>query len=502
MNGRITLAMLAVAVAAGIYVYGFAIPGSVEQEAAKERDKKLVALKPDEIVRLELPMSSPEGVQVKLAREPGSKDWRIEAPRELRADEYTMQGILDALGQVQIELTIDDPPADRAQFGLDGSASTLEVAGPSGEPVRISLGKDAPVGNLRYAESSARPGVVLGVTRGTLAELEPDLERLRDKRVIAIEPKDVKEVQVELAGKPFAAARRSAAVEAPKHAETPDIAVVSEAGDWELTQPIAEKGDGERIFRIVQDLHLARADAFVDEIGKLADYGLEKPEARVRLLREPGAPLEVALGRNKDKVYARIDGQGPVIEIPSRILDGVPRSLFDYRYKRVFEVGNAADVQRIELEFGRDGKTHAFTRNGEKWDPEEKDLKVQDFKVSDLLYELDRVDATALVEGAPDLKALGLEPPVVRVTAFDAEKKPIGWLALGELAPGKGVAARSSSSDRVWRVVADLAEKIPLGEEAFRSRWVPREPAPAEPGATSAPEGDAASPAPAPPAPN
>ena len=47
------------------------------------------------------------------------------------------------------------------------------------------------------------------------------------------------------------------------------------------------------------------------------------------------------------------------------------------------------------------------------------------------------------------------EPPVVRVTAFGAEKKQLGWLALGESSPGKGIAARSSSGDRVWRVVAD-----------------------------------------------
>ena len=88
----------------------------------------------------------------------------------------------------------------------------------------------------------------------------------------------------------------------------------------------------------------------------------------------------------------------------------------------------------------------------------------------------------------------------MRVVALGAEKKPIGWLALGENTAGKGVAARSSSSDRVWRVVADIGEKIPLGLEAFRSKWLVPDPPPAD--TPAPPAGDAATtPAPAPSAP-
>jgi hypothetical protein len=262
MNGRITLAMLALAVGAGVYVYGFAIPRKTDQEAEQAREKKLVVLKPDEIVRLELPLSTPEGARAKLVRAPGSKDWQLESPRALRADSFTVQGILESLAQIDVELTIDDPPADRAQFGLGAAAGQVEIAPQSGEPVRISLGKEAPVGSLRYVEASTRPGVVLGVTSSTLGELTPDLEKLRDRSVIALEPKDTQQVQVELAGKPFVSVQRSAPVAeapAPSPEETPGIHVVNEAGDWALTQPIAEKADGDRIYRALQDIHFVRS---------------------------------------------------------------------------------------------------------------------------------------------------------------------------------------------------------------------------------------------------
>jgi hypothetical protein len=483
MSGRLTLAMVVVAIAAAAYVYGFAIPRQVEQEAADAREKKLVTLTPDQIVRLELPLSTPDGARAKLTREPGSKEWRIESPRELRADELVIQQLLESLEQIQIELTVTDPPADRSQFGIVAGKDQVEIAPESGEPLRLALGSAAPVGSLRYVEASTRPGVVLGVTAAALEDLKPDLEKLRDKSLIALDPQQVKKVEVEVGGKPLASVQR--APEPEKKAEpekTADISIVESSGSWEMTQPIAEKADGDRIFRYLQDVHFARVDAFVDEPGPLSQYGLERPEARVRLFpdAEGAAPVELALGRDKDKqkVFARVGGQGSVLEVPARVLDGLPRDVFDYRFKRVFEV-QAQDVGRIELEFPRDATTYAFKRKGEGWETEPADLAIQEFRVGDLLYELDRVNATSLIEGKDDLRALGLEPPRVKVTVLDTESKPIGWIALGDPVPNQGTAARSSSSDRTWRVINDIGEKIPLGLDAFKSAWLQPAPAPA-----------------------
>ena len=403
----------------------------------------------------------------------------------LRADAYVIEGILTALGQLEVELTIDDVPADRAQFGLGESAPRIEIAPQSGDPIRLALGTDAPVGAVRYVESSTRPGVILAVTSSMLGELEPDLEKLRDKSVIPLEPRQVQQVQVEVGGKPLVTVQRHpGSQETLEKAGSEDIAV-EKAGDWDLAQPLAEKADGDRIFRYLQDLHFARAESFVDDPGKPAEYGLEKPDARVRLIPAGDGTVELAIGRKDDKVYARVDGTGPVLKVPARVLDGLPRQLFDYRNKRVFEV-NAPDVERIELEFPRDTQAVAFKRDGEKWLPESSEWKVQDFRVGDLLYELDRVDATGLEEGTPDLARLGLEPPAVRVSVYGKDKAPIGWLALGNASQGQGTPARSSSSDRTWRVVKDIGEKIPLGLDAFRSSWlVPDTPPASEPAAVT-----------------
>jgi hypothetical protein len=501
MSGRWTLVMLVVAVGAAAYVYGFAIPRQVEQEAADAREKKLVTLAPDQIVRLELPLTEPEGASAKLVREPGSKEWRIESPRALRADGFVVEQILTSLEQLQIELTIEDPPADRTQFGIEASKKQVEIVPQSGDPIRLVLGGEAPVGSLRYVEASTRPGVVLGVTAGTLGDLEPNLEKLRDKQVIALEPKQVKQLQVEVGGKPLVAVQRAPEPEKkPEPDKSADIQIVNEAGRWELTQPIAEQADAERVFRYLQDVHFARVDAFVDEPGPLAGYGLARPEARVRLIPdgEGASPVEIALGRDKDKkVFARVNGEGPVLEVPARVLDGLPRDVFDYRYKRVFEV-QGADVARIQLEFPRDAATHAFKRSGETWEPESSEMKIQAFRVGDLLYELDRVNATGLIEGKVDLPKLGLEPPRVKVTVFDKDNAALGWLALGDSAANQGTAARSSMSERTWRVVNDIGEKIPLGLAAFESSWLqPEPPAASTEGAPAAkPEGDTATQAP------
>src|SRR5262245_24051131 len=184
MNGRVTLAMLVVAIAAAAYVYGFALPRDAADEAAEQQGKTIVAVAADQIVSLELPLSAPAGTRAKLVRDVGSKEWRLEAPRTLRADSFVVEGIVTSLGQLEVQLTIDDPAADRAQFGLGDGASRIDIGLVKGDPIHLALGSNAPVGSVRYMEASTKPGVVLAVTSSMLTQLDADLEKLRDKSVI------------------------------------------------------------------------------------------------------------------------------------------------------------------------------------------------------------------------------------------------------------------------------------------------------------------------------
>jgi hypothetical protein len=194
-----------------------------------------------------------------------------------------------------------------------------------------------------------------------------------------------------------------------------------------------------------------------------------------------GEALEsIALGQAGDKAYARIPGVASVLEIPDRIVDGVPREVFEYRYKRVLTLDDEK-LASVELVFPREEVTHRFVREAQTWKPQAEDLDVDSLEVADLVFAIESLDATRLEEGEPDLARLGLAPPRVRVVARDASGAELGWLELGDPDPERGLAARSSAGPETWRVENNLAEDVPLGVDAFRNKFTPEpgEPAPA-----------------------
>ena len=464
MNGRATLALLGVFVALGVYLFGFELPRRAALEAELERGKRVVGLTKDEIVRIDLPLGETSERTV-LARAENGKDWRMESPRALLVDPFAVDGVLSALDQLQSELVLE-PPQDRAQFELSDASPAVTVTGKSGEPITLRFGGDAPVGGQQYIESSARPGAVLVVRSATMATLRPDLYRLRDKSLVRIDPREVQSFQVELDSLRVAVARTDPAAQ-----PAVDDKRFEGEGVWELREPIADRGDADRIFRFLQELFLARANAVIDDPGDLDPYGLAKPAARIRITPMEGEPVEIAMGRTREKVFARASDGPTVLELPTRVLDGMPLTLFDYRYKRVFSV-RGVDVTRIELEFPREKQKHVFTRAAQdaEWKPESKEPPIDTYHVADLLYDLDFIDATSSIDDGA-LTALGLDPARVRVSVYDAAGKQLGWLALGDTT-AEGVAARSSSSPRLWRVSADIGNTVPLGAAEFKKSWI------------------------------
>ncbi|MGH7338999.1 MAG: DUF4340 domain-containing protein, partial [Candidatus Rokuibacteriota bacterium] len=103
-------------------------------------------------------------------------------------------------------------------------------------------------------------------------------------------------------------------------------------------------------------------------------------------------------------------------------------------------------------------------------EPTGSDVKVDSLKLEDVLYALRDLQATALVDGAPDLAKLGLEPPRVRVELSDEDGKSLGWVELGDQTDD-GVAARSSAGNRVWRVNREIGQDVPLSLDSWNARF-------------------------------
>lgn len=460
MSLRPTLVLLAIAVALGAYLWLYELPRERAAEESEAAARRILALEPDEVTALELPLE--DGRTARLERgDAGPTTWRLSAPLDFPCDDRAVESLLSLLAGLEREAEVADPPEELGRFGFREPAKRVRVWSGEGEPHELRLGGEAPVGSARYV---VREGALFTAAKSQVDRLEPALRALRDKRVARLDPDAIDAVRVE-AGELVVAAERSAAVTA----DAGGTPAASGAG-WRLVEPRPLEADGPRIRRLVEDVSLARASGFLDADVDPLETGLAAPE--VELTLSAGGEVErIAFGRAAGKAFARVEGRPVVYEVPLRVLDGVPRQLFGYREKRVIDV-DVDRVSRIELNFPREARAFAFVRGEEGWSVEGGEVEVDRFRIEDVLYAVRELDASGLEEGEPDEADLGLEPPRVHVLLRDEAGAELGWLELGDPDPERGLAARSSRSERIWRVRNDLGEDLPLGLEAFETHWV------------------------------
>jgi len=468
MNPRATLVLLLLAAALGGYVYYFEVGKEIRQVEAEQAARTLFSVDRDQVTELELPLE--DGGSARLVRESAAAEWRIAAPLETGADGDTVNALLDALSQFRYRIKLDDPPSGLEAYGLGDGGARVRVATPAGVVASFGVGKDSDVVDLTYISVDGEGAGLYGVDRSERAKLVPALYRLRDKRLGVPEASAVRGVRVSSEGALLIEAERSPAVASSPQPEPTSATPPEPAPEpaWRIEQPIQDSADGARMQRMLQDFNLARASAFVDEPGDLAEYGLAPPALEVELETESGT-TRLAVGKQDVKVYARVDA-GPVLQMRARLFEDIPRTLFEYREKNVLAVDETA-VQSIELAFPREGEVYRFERDGETWksDPA---VEVESTHLDDVLFRLAGLEATGIEDGQPDRAALGLEPPAARVSVRGTDGQEIARLDLGTPAPGEGVPAVASSSPRVWRLINDVGEDIPLSLEAFRNRWL------------------------------
>lgn len=457
MSVRWTLGLLALAAALGAWVYFGELRGEERTKDAESAAKRIFGVEPASVTALELALA--DGKSARLVRA-GASDWRLESPVAYPADPETVERALHALSKIQSTATISPAPADLAQFGLGDAGHKLRVWTGEGEPKELVVGGVTPVGGGKYLSLGSDPARVFTVDSGDLYGLVPTLIELRDKRLLRAATGSVDELTVRVRGELVAHAKRS------------------DTG-WQIVEPEAAPGDGDKIQRTLDELALARATDFADSPGKLETYGLAKPEIEL-WLHTPDREERLALGRAADKTWLRRGEEPVLLAVNPAVLTAVPAHAFDYRAKAVLRL-ESDKVHALELSYPRTGETHRFELADGDWKPAEVGLLVRPLKVEDLLFAIAALDATGIEAPNADRKALGLEPPLVKLVVLDAKGAELGVLSLGDASVDKGIPAATSHNTELWRVSNDLGSQVPLTPEAFKNAFVkpPSAPAPA-----------------------
>jgi hypothetical protein len=258
--------------------------------------------------------------------------------------------------------------------------------------------------------------------------------------------------------------------------ETVELAKSGDA--WNLVRPEAYPADAVAARELATELaDLKNPGGEPEAGGKPEDYGLVKPAATATFVwTEPGSPGKklsrtLAFGIDipgTDVTAARVAGARGVLFVPATVAASVRRPTDELKSKDVFGA-SPPDAVRLEVARGRGTLTLA-KKNGLWWLEEPtSDLADRD-AVDRLAGDLSSLRVNEFVPRAQaaDLAALGLSPPVFRVTITDA-KGAKHVLDLGSTR-SDGNSAYASRKGQVFTVGNPLLEELSKEAVGFREK--------------------------------
>lgn len=425
-----------------------------QKKASEQKQAQLVSFEPAKANALTVVA---KGETTVLAK--GADGWKITSPVQARADEGTVQTLLDQLSQLKSQSTVEEHgAASLAKFGLDKPSARLTVGWPGGG-TEVALGSVNSYSGGQYATRSGSDAVLLlsGSHDAVLARTTFDL---RDKHLARVPTDSLSRIEVDAAPDRYTLERDGAG--------------------WKVVEPRPERADDAVVNKVVSVLNDLRATAIADEKGEdLSKWGLDKPVATLTLVGKDGSRTELLLGKAKvgtdERGFARASTGPMVAQVPVDAAAPLHQSLEALEDKTVARVDRNA-VAAMEFTTS-DGKRVLLQRKKaqpdagalEKWAvlaPKSGDAKT--WKVNSLLYLFSNLKASKIAaETQTDLAKYGLDKPKQTATLQDVAGKALASLKFGK-EDGSVVYAIADGDPRVFAVEKSRLTELPkTGDEVL-----------------------------------
>jgi hypothetical protein len=389
----------------GLVAYLYFVDSKKPVDQTEEKPKVFAGLESDKIE--ELKVSTVAGGVASLQK--GADGWKLTEPSAAKADESQVNGITSNLSSLTVERVVDEAPANLGDYGLKEPVIEVSFKGKGDKAFRtLQLGTKTPTGSDMYAKLANEKKVFLvqGYLESTFNRQPFDL---RDKRILTVDRDKVDSLEV-VNGDSTMMLKKG-------------------AGDWNISAPVAARGDFGAVEGLVSRLQSAEMKSIAAESATdLKPYGLEKPAVLVTI-GLGSARAQLALGGKTDKgdVYARDVSKNMVVTVGSDLLTELQKGANDYRRKDVFEF-RPYNLNRIELTHGATTivaeKIKAKGKDGkesETWQNAATKKPIDSAKFEAFLTKLSGIRAQSFAD--PKAKT-GLDQPALTVKAtYDEGKK-------------------------------------------------------------------------------
>ena len=398
--GIVFLALLA-------FVYFYEIKGGEERKAEADKAKELLDFTPSDALRLTLDRGD-----TVIVLEKSQDEWKLVEPVADLADQQAVDRLLNNIDETEREREVADSAAVAedaqvaAKYGLDAPRLKVRIETDAGELDRLSFGDDTPTERYAYVQlGGANPEIFL-VRAFKFDNLNKGIFDLRDRRVLAFETDEVKELHLDWNGENIALVR-------------------ADEDAWQLRAEVDVPADKDEVDDMLRSLDNAKIQSFVDD-EDLAEYVRgEPPLLELSLLvGEDRAEKRVWVGPAEGgDYYARDLSRAPVFLVDSTVVHKLQKSTGDLRNKEPIDF-ELDDITRIELD-GESGALVALKDTADQWQitvPEER--RAKSWKLSGLLNDLKGVKVEEFVDDrVEDLAVYRLDDPRLEIRLQAGEQE-------------------------------------------------------------------------------
>ena len=208
---------------------------------------------------------------------------------------------------------------------------------------------------------------------------------------------------------------------------------------WRLETPIKDQADGALVETLLSDLENWQKEGSIpakeidSDKSKLAEYGLNNPKLKLKLLGRDRPP-EILFGKDaamENRMYVRFQNSKETFVAGQSVKKDIDKKPEEFRDRKLTDLSNV-QVRRAVL------KTPAGEIELEKKDTHWEILKplrarADDQKVNDLISQVNSARIGEFVaDDRGDLRPYGLAEPRGSITLFDEEQKKDQKVEIGE----------------------------------------------------------------------
>ena len=453
MSLRKTLAMVVVLLVLGAYAYFV----EFAEEKAETENKKLFAFDKETVT--EVSLTYPDR-SLHLKKDAAGQ-WQITQPLQVKADEPTVNNLINAIADAEIKRTLDEPPQDASLYGLHAPVVKLQITLKDGKALPVlSIGKDTPVGFSVYVQKENDSKILLAPQSFRIG-MQKEVKDLRDRAILDFAIEEVKQIEI--------------------HGQDKDIVLSKADTGWTLEKPLGVNADDTEVRTFLSALRAVRAQDFLEQPTQdLKDFGLAPPQLSVSLaLGNDNARETVLVGGEKSEDqggkqrYVKRGEQDTLFLVGDWILRDLDKNANDFRDKTIMQF---AQDQAAKVEVKRqDGESFTLTRGPDKkWSIDKtQEGTLAEATLNQFVGDLHELRGFEIVADNPtDLGAYNLQEPALTITVYDDKGTKLAGFLAGQKPDGENkksfalaeggktvLALRDYVFDRLDKKPADFWEK-------------------------------------------